>query len=32
MQHAASVTSGEVLDWHAIDWKRVHRIVKNLRQ
>ena len=21
MQHAANVTSGDVLDWHAIDWK-----------
>ena len=32
MQHAANVTSGDVLDWHAIDWKRVYRTVKNLRQ
>jgi len=32
MQLAASVTSGAILDWHAIDWKRVYRIVKNLRQ
>lgn len=32
MQLAANVTSGDNLDWHSIDWKRVHRIVKNLRQ
>ena len=32
MQHAANVTSGDVLDWHAVDWKRVYRTVKNLRQ
>src|SRR5262244_1758272 len=32
MPHAANVTSGDVLDWHAIDWKRVYRTVKNLRQ
>src|SRR6516225_4091219 len=32
MQHAANVTSGDVLDWHAIEWKRVYRTVKNLRQ
>src|SRR5207245_10750310 len=32
MQHAANVTSGDVLDWHAIDWKHVYRTVKNLRQ
>jgi RNA-directed DNA polymerase len=32
MQLAASVTSGAILDWNAIDWKRVYRIVKNLRQ
>src|SRR5262247_2268810 len=32
MQHAANVTSGDVLDWHTIDWKRVYRTVKNLRQ
>ncbi len=32
MQHAANGTSGDVLDWHAIDWKRVYRTVKNLRQ
>ena len=32
MQRAANVTSGDAVDWHAIDWKRVYRIVKNLRQ
>jgi RNA-directed DNA polymerase len=32
MQPAANVTSGDLLDWHAIDWKRVYRSVKNLRQ
>lgn len=32
MQLAANVTSGDNLDWHGVDWKRVHRIVKNLRQ
>jgi hypothetical protein len=31
MQPAANVTSGDAVDWHAIDWKRVYRIVKNLR-
>jgi hypothetical protein len=32
MQLAANVTPGNDLDWHAIDWKRSYRIVKNLRQ
>jgi RNA-directed DNA polymerase len=32
MPPAANVTSGDVLDWHAIDGKRVYRTVKNLRQ
>ena len=32
MQPAANVTSGDGVDWHAIDWKRVYRTVKNLRQ
>ena len=32
MQLAANVTSGDNLDWHGVDWKHVHRIVKNLRQ
>jgi RNA-directed DNA polymerase len=32
MQPAANGTSGDVLDWPAIDWKRVYRTVKNLRQ
>src|SRR5262245_24858244 len=32
MQGAANVTSGDTVDWHAIDWKRVYRTVKNLRQ
>lgn len=32
MQPAANVTSGAVVDWQAIDWKRVYRTVKNLRQ
>jgi RNA-directed DNA polymerase len=32
MQHAANVTSGDPIDWHAIDWKRVYWHVKNLRQ
>ena len=32
MQRAANVTSGDAVDWHAIDWKRVYRTVKNLRQ
>jgi len=25
MQPTANVTSGDVLDWHAIEWKRVYR-------
>ena len=32
MQLAANVTSGDLVDWQAIDWKRVYRTVKNLRQ
>ncbi len=32
MQPAAHVTSGDVVDWHAMDWKHVYRTVKNLRQ
>src|SRR5262245_11727809 len=32
MQRAANVTSGDAVEWHAIDWKRVYRTVKNLRQ
>jgi RNA-directed DNA polymerase len=32
MQRAANVTSGDLLDWHAIAWKHVYRTVKNLRQ
>jgi RNA-directed DNA polymerase len=32
MQHAANGTSGDPIDWHAVDWKRVYRHVKNLRQ
>jgi len=32
MQLAANVTSGDQVDWQAIDWKRVYRTVKNLRQ
>src|SRR5499433_2646552 len=32
MQPAANVTSGALVDWQAIDWKRVYRSVKNLRQ
>jgi hypothetical protein len=32
MQLAANVTPGNDLDWHAIEWKRSYRIVKNLRQ
>jgi RNA-directed DNA polymerase len=32
MRHTANVTSGPVGDWHAIDWQRVYRTVKNLRQ
>lgn len=32
MQRAAHVTSGNQVDWHATDWKRVYRAVKNLRQ
>ena len=32
MQPAANVTSGDGVDWHAIEWKRVYRTVKNLRQ
>jgi hypothetical protein len=32
MQRTANVTSGDGLDWHAIEWKRVYRTVKNLRQ
>jgi len=32
MQLAANVTPGDDLDWHAIEWKRNYRIVKDLRQ
>ena len=32
MQRAGNVTSGDLLDRHAIDWKHVYRMVKNLRQ
>ena len=32
MQRTANVTSGTLEDWHAIDWKRVYRTVKHLRQ
>jgi len=32
MQHVANVTSGDLLNRHAIEWKRVYRSVKNLRQ
>jgi RNA-directed DNA polymerase len=32
MQPTANVTSGDAVDWHAIEWKRVYRTVKNLRQ
>jgi len=32
MQRAANVTSEHQVDWHAIDWKRIYRTVKNLRQ
>jgi RNA-directed DNA polymerase len=32
MQPAANVTSGDQVDWHAINWKHVYRTVKNLRQ
>ena len=32
MQLAANVTLGDDLDWHAIEWKRSYRIVKNLRR
>jgi RNA-directed DNA polymerase len=32
MQRAANVTSGDLLDWHAIEWTHVYRTVKNLRQ
>jgi hypothetical protein len=32
MQRAANVTSGDRVDWQAINWKRVYQTVKNLRQ
>ncbi len=32
MQLTANVTVGDTLAWHAIDWKQVYRIIKNLRQ
>ena len=32
MQHAATVPSGHPVDWHAVDWQRVYRRGKNLRQ
>jgi RNA-directed DNA polymerase len=32
MQLAANVTSGDRVDWQAINWKRVYQTVKNLRQ
>ena len=32
MQRAANVTSGDLVDWHSVNWKRVYRTVKNLRQ
>ena len=28
MQPAANVTSGDAVDWQAIDWKRVYRTVE----
>jgi RNA-directed DNA polymerase len=31
MQPAANVTSGDRVDWQAIDWQSVYRTVKNLR-
>jgi RNA-directed DNA polymerase len=32
MPHAAHVTSGDPIDWHAVDWTRVYRHVQNRRQ
>jgi RNA-directed DNA polymerase len=32
MQPTATVTSGNQVDWHGIDWKHVYQTVKNLRQ
>jgi hypothetical protein len=32
LQHAAHVTSGDFLDWYAVEWKRVYRTVKNMRR
>ena len=32
MQLAANVTSRDSLDWHGVDWNRVRRVVRNLRQ
>jgi RNA-directed DNA polymerase len=32
MQLAANVTSGDMVDWHSVNWKHVYRMVKNLRQ
>jgi RNA-directed DNA polymerase len=31
MQPAANVTAGDLQDWHAMEWTRVDRTVKNLR-
>jgi hypothetical protein len=30
MPFAANVTFGDDLQWHAVDWKSVYRIVKNV--
>ena len=32
MQPAANVTSGDLLDWHAIEWTQVYRPVRNRSQ
>jgi RNA-directed DNA polymerase len=32
MPRAAHVTSGDLVDWHAIEWTHVYRPVKHLRQ
>src|SRR5256712_9747408 len=31
VEHSTSATSRETVDWHSIDWKKVHRIVNRLQ-
>ena len=31
VEHSTGATSRETVDWHAIDWKKAHRIVNRLQ-